>query len=54
MDQQNYKIKNLNKKCFLLKIIQDERFESDFVFLEVLITEFNNLISSKRSCEQVK
>ena len=39
------KTKNLLSKQY----IQNERFESDFVFLETLITEINELISSTKN-----
>ena len=41
----------IKSKILLFKqYIQNERFESDFVFLETLITEFNELISSTKLC----
>ena len=49
MDEQKYKIKNSSKKCTLQKYIQNRRFESDFVFVENLITEHNKLVSSTKA-----
>ena len=41
----------IKSKILLFKqYIQNERFESDFVFLETLITEINELISSTKLC----
>ena len=41
----------IKSKILLFKqYIQNERFESDFVFLETLITEINELISSSKLC----
>ena len=49
MDEGNYKIKNESKTYTLQKYIQNGRFESDFIFLENLITELNELISSTKA-----
>ena len=43
MDERNYKIKNCSKKW------KNGRFESDFVFLENFIIEFNELIFSTKT-----
>ena len=44
MDERNHKIKNGNKKQTRPAIYQNGRFESDLVFIETLIDEFNDLI----------
>ena len=54
MDEENYKIKNSSKKCTLQKwkiseYNQNERLESVFVFLENLLTELHELISSTKT-----
>ena len=54
MDKENYKIKNSSKKYTLQKwkiseSNQNERFESVFVFLENLLTELHELISSTKT-----
>ena len=54
MDEENYKIKNLSKKCTLQKwkiseYNQNERLESVFVFLENLLTELHELTSSTKT-----
>ena len=38
------------KNLLFKKYIQNVRLKSDFVFLETLITEFNELISSTKIC----
>ena len=43
-------IKIKTKNLLFKKYIQNGRLESDFVFLETLITEFNELISSTTIC----
>ena len=49
------KSKMKTKNLFFRKYIQDGRLESDFVFLETLITEINELISSTKKlyCENL-
>ena len=49
MDEWNHKIKNESKKHTLQKYIQNGRFESDFIFLENLITKLSELISSTKA-----
>ena len=49
MDEGNYKIKNESKTYTLQKYIQNGRFESDFIFLENLITKLCELISSTKA-----
>ena len=43
------KSKIKTKNLLFKQYIQNERFESDFVLLETLITEINKLISSTRN-----
>ena len=49
------KSKMKTKNLFFRKYIQNGRLESDFVFLETLITEINELISSTKKlyCENL-
>ena len=44
------KSKIKTKNLLFKKYIQNGRLKSDFVFLETLITEFNELISSTKIC----
>ena len=44
------KSKIKTKNLLFKKQIQNGRLKSDFVFLEILITEFNELISSTKIC----
>ena len=46
---ENIKSKIKTKKLLFKQYIQNGRFESDFVFLENLITEINELISSTKN-----
>ena len=45
----NIKSKIKTKNLLFKQYIQNGRFESDFVFLENLITEINELISSTKN-----
>ena len=49
MGERKYKIKTSSKSALYKKHIENGRFESDFVFLENLITELNKLISSPKA-----
>ena len=49
MDERNYKIKSSSKSALYKKYIQNGRFQSDFVYLENLIIELNELISSTKA-----
>ena len=49
LDEQKYKNKFQRKKYILPKYIENGRFESDFILLEKLITEFNDLIFSTKT-----
>ena len=46
---ENIKSKIKTKNLLFKQYIQNGRFESDFVFLENLITEINELISSTKN-----
>ena len=48
MGEWNHRIKMKAKNILYKKYIQDGRFETDFIFLENLITELNELISSTK------
>ena len=39
----------IKKELLFKQYIENERFESDFGFLKALITELNELISSKKT-----
>ena len=49
MDEQNHKIKNESKKLYK-QYIKNKRYESDFVFIESLITEINDLSLMLKIC----
>ena len=49
MDERKYKNKDQRKKYILPKNIENGRFESDFILLEKLITELNDLIFSTKT-----
>ena len=46
MDERKYKNKDQRKNSFYQKYIKNGRLESDFILLEKLITELNDLIFS--------
>ena len=46
---ENIKTKIKEKNTFYQKYIENGRFESDFILVEKLITELNNLISSTKT-----
>ena len=48
------KSKIKTKNLLFKQYIQNGRFESDFVLLETLITEINELISLWKSCEKTR
>ena len=49
MDERKYKNKDKKKKTFYQKYIENGRHESDFILLEKLITELNDLIFSTKT-----
>ena len=49
MDKWNHKIKNKTKKQTLQKYIKNRRFERDFVFIESLVNEINDLVSNTKN-----
>ena len=49
MDKWNHKIKNKRKKQTLQKYIKNRRFERDFVFIESLVNEINDLVSNTKN-----
>ena len=48
MDERNHKIKNESKNLHK-QYIKNGRFESDFVFIERLVNEINELISNAKN-----
>ena len=51
---ESIKSKMKAKNILYIKYIQNGRFESDFIFLENLITELNELISSTKAWKKIK
>ena len=51
---ENIKSKIKTKNLLFKQYIQNGRFESDFVFLENLITEINELISSTKNLKTLQ
>ena len=49
MDERIHKIKNESKKKLYKQYIKNERFESDFVLIESLVNEINELISNTKN-----